>query len=212
MRFLTLILMLSLSFGAFGLDYKIDHIPNGNKFECNNCHFPGGEGGPLTPFGEQVKSFGMDSWKVDWSKLYNRDADNDGFTNGEELGDPNGEWRIGDPDPVVSYELTRPWDADDYPTSVNSQLYFKEINAYPNPFNEKVTINLCLEFSGHLLIEVFDLNGDMVRILSSNYQLPGQVSFVWDGRNDAGEQVSPGLYCISITNDKAFTSINLILE
>ena len=41
---------------------------------------------------------------VDWSQLFSRDSDGDGITNGAELGDPDGTWRIGDPNPggVVS--------------------------------------------------------------------------------------------------------------
>lgn len=41
---------------------------------------------------------------VDWSQLFAKDSDGDGITNGAELGDPDGTWRIGDPNPqgVVS--------------------------------------------------------------------------------------------------------------
>lgn len=40
---------------------------------------------------------------VDWSLLAGLDSDRDGYTNGEELGDPEGNWKIGDRDPVGVY-------------------------------------------------------------------------------------------------------------
>jgi cysteine-rich repeat protein len=42
-----------------------------------------------------------------WPDIYDEDSDGDGLTNGEELGDPTGSWRIGDPMPPV---LSHPGD------------------------------------------------------------------------------------------------------
>ena len=42
------------------------------------------------------------------------DAGDDGFTNGEELGDPDGTWVVGDPDPEVD-AIYHPGDAEDHP-------------------------------------------------------------------------------------------------
>jgi hypothetical protein len=53
-------------------------------------------------FGHQVEETLTEPGRngdVQWDKIYHMDADGDGYTNGEELGDPNGDWEIGDPDP-----------------------------------------------------------------------------------------------------------------
>ena len=43
------------------------------------------------------------------------DADGDGFTNGEELQDPEGAWRLGDPKPGNPDAVTHPGDPDSHP-------------------------------------------------------------------------------------------------
>ena len=50
---------------------------------------------------------------VQWQAIYDRDADGDGYTNGEELGDPNGNWMLGDPS--VAGPVSHPAKANDIP-------------------------------------------------------------------------------------------------
>lgn len=77
--------------------FRVDQVPHGPQFSCDVCHLP--EGG--------LNDFGFDAFlylddprgDLDWSELYDLDSDGDGYTNGEELGDPQGTWRIGDPAP-----------------------------------------------------------------------------------------------------------------
>ena len=49
------------------------------------------------------------------SELANMDADGDGFTNGEELGDPDGTWLEGDPSPGDPADLGNPANPDIVP-------------------------------------------------------------------------------------------------
>ena len=82
-------------------------IPNGDKVSCypgaegcieNICHGVGHntcQGGsmPLNPFGQDLVK---NNFK--WTQLLcQTDSDNDGFTNGEELGDPCCTWTVGNP-------------------------------------------------------------------------------------------------------------------
>ncbi len=86
-------------------------VPNGASFGCALCHLGAG-GTPMNCFGNQVKN-SLTSGSVDWSSLYDLDADEDQFTNGEELGDPNGTWRNGDADP--DYPASKPYDGASTP-------------------------------------------------------------------------------------------------
>lgn len=84
--------------------HRVPQIPHGNSFGCTSCHQTAGGGGNFTPFGTStigalVGTGTTTNLDVDWAKIYNIDSDRDGFTNGEELGDPNGTWKVGDPDP-----------------------------------------------------------------------------------------------------------------
>jgi len=75
--------------------FRVTQIPNGNRFQCSNCHINPGGGGKLTPFGDDVQNF-LSNSNVQWGPEFaNLDSDNDGFTNGQELLDPDGTWSIG---------------------------------------------------------------------------------------------------------------------
>ncbi|MBZ0254444.1 CHRD domain-containing protein [bacterium] len=84
-------------------------IPNGTVFLCANCHLSAGGGGPRTPFGEDVlallSSKGNNFWSPELAEL---DSDGDGFTNGEELGDPEGVWEPGDTSPGETANVSNP--------------------------------------------------------------------------------------------------------
>jgi len=98
-------------------------VPNGLTFNCILCHTDAVGNGPVNDFGGQILAMGLDDnanvaqKKVVWSKIYNLDADGDGFTNGEELGDPDGTWLPGDPDPATD-NIAAPADAEDFPTGM----------------------------------------------------------------------------------------------
>jgi len=77
-------------------DFRPARIPNGTVFSCSNCHINPLGGGPRTPFGEAVFSkiggttFDVPFWD---SQLAGMDSDGDGYTNGQELGDPDGDFQ-----------------------------------------------------------------------------------------------------------------------
>jgi hypothetical protein len=59
---------------------------------------------------------------VIWANLYDLDSDNDGFSNGLELQDPDGVWSQGMANPGDASLVTAPGDADDFPTSVDEPI------------------------------------------------------------------------------------------
>lgn len=94
---------------------RVNQVPN-NEWNCSLCHQNPAGSGPRTDLGKQVEQHLSDPVRdadVDWQAIYDLDADGDGFTNGEELGDPNGDWEIGDDDPQG--EVTNPNDPNDKP-------------------------------------------------------------------------------------------------
>ncbi|MCP5516527.1 MAG: CHRD domain-containing protein [Verrucomicrobiales bacterium] len=74
-------------------DFRVNMIPNGNTFRCANCHLSPGGGGPRTPFGQAVNArVTPGGAQPFWDAvLAGMDSDGDGATNGEELGDPEGD-------------------------------------------------------------------------------------------------------------------------
>lgn len=121
----ALIVALSLGFTsvAEARSQRVQQIPNGEIFSCTTCHdatFPtGAQDGARNAFGQQVEANltgggAVSAQEVDWPAIYDLDADGDGFTNGEELGDPDGVWSEG-ANPPESYDPSNPADADDTP-------------------------------------------------------------------------------------------------
>ncbi|MDW7681264.1 MAG: FlgD immunoglobulin-like domain containing protein, partial [bacterium] len=65
---------------------------------------------------------------------------------------------------------------------------------YPNPFNPTTTISYALPEAAHVQIQVFDLNGRMVRTLADTEQQTGIHLITWDARDKAGNEVANGMY------------------
>lgn len=97
--------------------YKSDLPANREVFgECNVCHTDIAVNRARNEFGLRAQSF-SDGSRVDWNesvyrglKLYEHDTDGDGYTNGFELGDPNGTWDATQPYPSadVTYDPSDP--------------------------------------------------------------------------------------------------------
>ena len=65
---------------------------------------------------------------------------------------------------------------------------------YPNPFNPTTRIEFSLAQPGPVKLEVFSINGDIVRTLLNRKVSAGQFSVSWDGVNDSGALVPSGIY------------------
>ena len=74
---------------------------------------------------------------------------------------------------------------------------------YPNPFNPETWIPYQLHESGEVVIRIYSVTGELARELRLGYKPAGLYatqdrSAYWDGRNEAGERVSSGVYFYNI--------------
>ena len=73
---------------------------------------------------------------------------------------------------------------------------FKLYANVPNPFNPETVIRY--ELAGREAMEVrlavYNVAGQLVRILVDEQQRPGRYTARWDGRNDHGAEVGSGIY------------------
>ncbi|MBI5386398.1 MAG: immunoglobulin domain-containing protein, partial [Verrucomicrobia bacterium] len=107
---------------ALALTSYTNRVPNigalGRPASCLNCHESSGP--PVTDFGADFLDAGL-SWIGTVPRtglaLWATDTDGDGFTNGAELGDPNGTWRQGQPHPGGT--IYNPNDPNSHPTGAN---------------------------------------------------------------------------------------------
>ena len=95
-------------------------IPNGTVNNCQNCHMSVFGGDARNPFGLTIEADFLSGFDVAWGpELAAIDSDGDGFTNGEELGDPEGTWVEGDPNPEVD-EVFFPGDPESHPPELTA--------------------------------------------------------------------------------------------
>ena len=76
----------------------------------------------------------------------------------------------------------------------------------PNPFSETTVIGYQLFRPGNVSLKIYNITGQLVRGLVESLQNTGIYAIRWDGRNDAGQKLSAGvyLYCLR-AGDKALT-------
>ena len=67
---------------------------------------------------------------------------------------------------------------------------------YPNPFRADAAVRFDLARAGGVRLEVYDLRGARVRTLAEGRWEAGRHSVPWDGRDDGGRPVSPGIYLV----------------
>jgi len=83
-------------------------------------------------------------------------------------------------------ELTR--EPSEIPTSdLSSQ-------SYPNPFNRETLIEYVLPQASEVVLTVYDVSGREVVTLVRSSQEAGSHTIHWNGKNDAGAQVTSGVY------------------
>ena len=83
------------------------------------------------------------------------------------------------------------------PTGINE--YGSEplstFSVYPNPFRTETAIRCQISDVGIPSFRIYDAAGRLVKDISSQVSVIGnQISVSWDGRDDAGKTVSPGVY------------------
>ena len=65
---------------------------------------------------------------------------------------------------------------------------------YPNPFNPTTTIDFSLTRSGPVRVEIYAIDGKLVRILLSEDRPAGDFQVQWDGSGNSGSRVPSGAY------------------
>jgi ligand-binding sensor domain-containing protein len=77
-------------------------------------------------------------------------------------------------------------------------------SAYPNPFSEQVEFSLANTAEGFTNISVFDVTGRKLRTLYEGERPSALTIFTWDGKDESGRLVVPGIYSLIVTFKKGF--------
>ncbi|MCX7995746.1 MAG: T9SS type A sorting domain-containing protein, partial [candidate division WOR-3 bacterium] len=77
------------------------------------------------------------------------------------------------------------------------QLRVSGLEVMPNMMNQKGgTIRYHLNRNGPVQLRIFDISGKLVRKLVDRYMPQGSYMTFWNGNDDSGKQVAPGVYFV----------------
>jgi hypothetical protein len=82
---------------------------------------------------------------------------------------------------------------------------------YPNPFNPETTISYSVEKAGKVTLEVYNILGQKVRTLVNDTKDAGSHNVVWNGKDQAGNNVSSGVYFYRMKNGNYSKTNKMIL-
>jgi hypothetical protein len=82
---------------------------------------------------------------------------------------------------------------------------------YPNPFNPTTAIAYTLQKKAMVNLEIYNLLGQKVKTLVSDYQSPGLHRIFWDGKNDQDKTVASGIYFYRLVVDEVAQAKKMVL-
>ena len=82
---------------------------------------------------------------------------------------------------------------------------------YPNPFKNQVTIPYTVSAQDRIRIEVFNMQGLLVRTLYEGMPGAGLHEITWDGLADNGNILQPGIYLYRLTDDQKSLTRRVVL-
>ncbi|MCX6307201.1 MAG: T9SS type A sorting domain-containing protein [Bacteroidetes bacterium] len=83
---------------------------------------------------------------------------------------------------------------------------------YPNPLTTRTSVGFSLVNDAFIVITVYDMKGNIVRNMASASFKPGKSTVEWDGCDNQGEKVIPGIYTIQLKEGNYSKSILVILQ
>ncbi|OPX25074.1 MAG: hypothetical protein B1H02_02235 [Candidatus Latescibacteria bacterium 4484_107] len=73
--------------------------------------------------------------------------------------------------------------------------------SYPNPFNAETLLGFALPQATSVKLVIYDVLGQRVRTLADGEMPSGVHRVVWDSKNEAGREVSSGIYFCRLEGD-----------
>jgi len=82
---------------------------------------------------------------------------------------------------------------------------------YPNPFNPTTWIPFYIPADGAASLTIYNVHGEVVRVLRDRFYQSGPHSVHWDGRDDRGTAVSSGVYFCTLRQSGVAETRKMVL-
>lgn len=82
---------------------------------------------------------------------------------------------------------------------------------FPNPFNPVTSISFDLPVASEVELAVFNLIGQKIATLRSEWMVAGRHRVTWNGRDDLGRELSSGVYLYVLKADRFFAQKKMVL-
>jgi len=84
-------------------------------------------------------------------------------------------------------------------------------NAFPNPFNPRTTIEVGIARAGETRIGIYNLRGQLVRVLLDDFKDRGTYLLYWDGTDANGKALPSGIYFVKMMSGGVYSHRKVIL-
>ena len=82
---------------------------------------------------------------------------------------------------------------------------------YPNPFNPETSIQYGLKESAQVTLAIYNVLGQLVRVLVNENQTAGFKTVIWDGNDNHGKKAGSGIYIYKIEAAAFSKSMKMVL-
>ncbi len=85
-----------------------------------------------------------------------------------------------------------------------------DAQAYPNPMNNEIHINLTLENTGLVYVKIYDISGQEIAVLNDSELSSGKHMLTWNGNSNSGVNAGPGVYFCFIRNNDSVKTLKIV--
>ena len=78
----------------------------------------------------------------------------------------------------------------------------KKLNIYPNPIRTQTTIEFITSKEQRINVSLYNLNGQHIKTFMNENTQPGKYSIIWNGKDQNGKEVKPGLYLVRLQSGR----------
>lgn len=105
------------------------------------------------------------------------------------------------------------YDVGIFEENENSIAEIPELTVYPNPSRRTTNISFSKELSAKdAMLRIYDINGRVIKNFEPHTTSPALPTFVsWDGIDNKGHQVAPGIYIVELKSSVHILTEKLIL-